>query len=124
VLAQLRRQQPNSQSSQGPGQTPQSQGNEGPTQQGQAQGQPQQSQQGEPGQPQPGQPGQAQQQGQQTQQQQAAAEAQRTLAEALKGLDKELSFDEAIKILDLLRRTQETQQPRPGIPGAQSGPDY
>ena len=41
VLAQLRRQQPNQQGGQGPGQTPQSQGNEGPTQQGQSQGQPQ-----------------------------------------------------------------------------------
>ena len=122
VLAQLRRQQPNQQGGQGPGQTPQSQGNQGPTQQGQSQGQPQ-PQQGEPGQPQPGQPGQGQQQGDPSQQQQAA-EAQRTLTEALKGLDKELSYEDAIKILDLLRRTQETQQARPSPPGAPAGPDY
>ena len=129
VLNQLRQQQPNQQQGQGQGQSPQSQGNEGPTQQGQGQGQqqppPQQQQQGEPGQGQPGQqqgqpqPGQPQQTPQQ-----ASAEAQRTLAEALKGLDQELSFEEAIRILDLLRRAQETQQPRPAPPNMPTGPDY
>lgn len=124
VLAQLRKQKPNDQSGQGQGQTPQSQGNEGPSQQGQSQGQPQpQQQQGEPGQPQPGQ-GQQPGQPSDAQSQQQAAEAQRTLQEALKGLDKELSFEDAIKILDLLRRTQETQQARPSSPSTPSGPDY
>ena len=119
----LRRQQPSQQQGQGPGQTPQSQGNEGPSQQGQEQsqqpGQQQQQQGGQQGQPppQPGQPG-------SQQAQQAARDAQRTLAEALRGLDQELSFEEAIRILDLLRRTQETQQPRSSSSGAPSGPDY
>jgi tetratricopeptide (TPR) repeat protein len=46
---------------------------------------------------------------------------QRTLAEALAGIDEELSFEDAIEILDLLREQQ--QAPR-AAPGGGSGPDY
>ena len=51
------------------------------------------------------------------------AELQRSLQEALQGLDDELSFEEAIEILDLLKQQQERpiQQSQPGAP---AGPDY
>jgi hypothetical protein len=46
---------------------------------------------------------------------------QRALAEALAGIDEELTFEEAIQILDLLRQQQERQLPGGG---EGSGPDY
>ena len=51
-----------------------------------------------------------------------SAEAlQRALADALAGIDEELTFEEAIQILDLLRQQQERQVP---APAGSSGPDY
>jgi Ca-activated chloride channel family protein len=47
---------------------------------------------------------------------------QRTLEEALRGIDEELTFEEAIAILDLLRQRQ--QSPRPGAGSGPAGPDY
>ena len=52
----------------------------------------------------------------------AGASIERSLAEALAGIDEDVSFDEAIEILDLLRQRQ--QAPRPGPGGSFSGPDY
>jgi Ca-activated chloride channel family protein len=49
------------------------------------------------------------------------SELQRALTDALSGIDGDLTYEEAIKILDLLRQQQERQVPAPG--GA-SGPDY
>ena len=46
---------------------------------------------------------------------------QRALADALAGIDEELTFEEAIQILDLLRQQQGRQLPAP--PGS-DGPDY
>jgi Ca-activated chloride channel homolog len=46
---------------------------------------------------------------------------QRALAEALAGIDEELTFEEAVRILDLLRQQQERQVPSPS---GSSGPDY
>jgi tetratricopeptide (TPR) repeat protein len=46
---------------------------------------------------------------------------QRALAEALAGIDEELTFEDAIQILDLLRQRQERQLP---APAGSSGPDY
>jgi len=51
----------------------------------------------------------------------SAESFQRTLEEALKGIDEDLTFEEAIAILDLLRQQQQTPR-SPGF-GA-SGPDY
>jgi Ca-activated chloride channel family protein len=51
----------------------------------------------------------------------AAESFERTLAEALAGIDEELTFEEAIAILDLLRQQQQT--PR-GPGGGPTGPDY
>jgi tetratricopeptide (TPR) repeat protein len=48
--------------------------------------------------------------------------SQRTLAQALAGIDEELTFEEAIEILDLLREQQQT--PRPGPGSRPAGPDY
>ena len=51
-----------------------------------------------------------------------SAEAlQRALGEALAGIDEELTFEEAVQILDLLRQQQERQVPNPA---GSSGPDY
>lgn len=52
---------------------------------------------------------------------QSADALQRALAEALRGIDEELTFEEAIQVLDLLRQQQERQVP---APGGSSGPDY
>ena len=52
----------------------------------------------------------------------SAPSIERTLAEALAGLDEEVSFEDAIEILDLLRQKQQTPQRSPG--GASSGFDY
>jgi len=50
---------------------------------------------------------------------------QRSLAEALKGLDQNLSVEDAVRILDLLRQEQQTQQVRPSnVPGASRAQDY
>jgi len=46
----------------------------------------------------------------------------RTLEEALAGIDEDVSFEEAIEILDLLR--EQRQQPRTSPGGSPSGPDY
>jgi Ca-activated chloride channel homolog len=46
----------------------------------------------------------------------------RDLAEALAGLDEEISPEEAIRILDLLREQRQTQTPGRQLPGG--GPDY
>jgi Ca-activated chloride channel family protein len=51
----------------------------------------------------------------------SSASIERSLAEALAGIDEDVSFDQAIEILDLLRLRQ--QAPRPA-PGSSSGPDY
>ncbi len=51
----------------------------------------------------------------------SASALQRELADALSGVNDNLSYEDAIKILDLLRQQQEKQLPAPG--GA-SGPDY
>ncbi len=51
-----------------------------------------------------------------------SAEAlQRALAEALSGIDDNLTYEEAVQILDLLRQQQERQLP---ASGGSSGPDY
>ena len=50
-----------------------------------------------------------------------AASLQRSLAEALAGIDENLSFEQAVEILDLLRQQQQAPQP---APGGSSGPDY
>jgi len=50
------------------------------------------------------------------------ASIERTLAQALAGIDEDLSFEEAIEILDLLRQQQQT--PRPAPSGGSTGPDY
>jgi tetratricopeptide (TPR) repeat protein len=52
----------------------------------------------------------------------SAESLQRTLEEALAGIDEELTFEEAIEILDLLR--QEQQIPRAGPGSGPAGPDY
>jgi Ca-activated chloride channel family protein len=52
----------------------------------------------------------------------SAESLQRTLEEALAGIDEELTFEEAIEILDLLR--QEQQVPRAGPGAGPAGPDY
>jgi len=52
-----------------------------------------------------------------------ADDLRRTLQEALRGMDDELTFEQAIEILDLLRQQQERQLP-PGPAGAPGGPDY
>ena len=50
------------------------------------------------------------------------ADARRALEEALRGIDQELTYEEAIQILDLLRQQQEQLQTGPGFRPA--GPDY
>jgi Ca-activated chloride channel family protein len=52
-----------------------------------------------------------------------SADLQRSLQEALRGMDEQLTFEQAIEILDLLRQQQERQLP-PGPAGAPGGPDY
>jgi Ca-activated chloride channel family protein len=100
----------------------------------------QQPQEGQPGDnPQPGQPtpqegtpqpgatpapGQGEPQPGSTPQQPSPAELQRSLQEALQGIDEELTFEEAVEILELLRQQQERQRPA-GAPGSTpTGPDY
>ncbi len=79
-------------------------------------------QQGQPGQPPPGPasapetPGSPQQPGAPQQ------DARRTLEEALAGLEDELTFEEAVRILDALRQQQ--QRPQRGVAGSTAGPDY
>ncbi len=51
------------------------------------------------------------------------AEVQRSLQDALRGIDENLSFEDAIQILDLLRQQQE-RPIQPSQPGSPSGPDY
>ena len=50
------------------------------------------------------------------------AAQQRALQDALRGLHQEISFEEAIRLLDLLRDAQTL--PRGGSSGPQAGPDY
>jgi Ca-activated chloride channel family protein len=52
---------------------------------------------------------------------QTAEDLQRALAEALSGIDGNLTFEQAVQILDLLRQQQERQLPGPGNA---TGPDY
>jgi hypothetical protein len=47
----------------------------------------------------------------------------RSLEEALRGLDEELTFEEAIRILDALREQQQRQR-QDQAPRGISGPDY
>jgi Ca-activated chloride channel family protein len=78
---------------------------------------------GEPGgSPQPGspEPGAGQTEG--TPQPGSATGSDRTLEEALAGIDEDVSFEEALEILDLLRERQ--QRPRTSPGGSPSGPDY
>lgn len=80
----------------------------------------------QPGQPQPGgAAGQPQQQTGNTGQppQGDAADVRRSLEEALAGIDQELSFEEAVEILDLIRQLQEQPRQAPGQ-GPSLGPDY
>lgn len=53
-----------------------------------------------------------------------SGDPRRELQEALRGLDQDVSFEEALRILDLLREQQERQ--RPQVPGSNRGlgPDY
>ena len=50
------------------------------------------------------------------------ASIERALAEALAGIDEEVSFEQAIEILDLLRQRQQTPERIPGAPSTE--PDY
>jgi len=52
----------------------------------------------------------------------AGAAARRSLAEALSGIDENLTFEEAVEVLDLLRQQQETSRRSGGA--AANGPDY
>ena len=54
---------------------------------------------------------------------QTPANIARQLEEALRGIDQELTFEEALLILDLLQEQQQTQT-LPGAGGSQQGPDY
>jgi Ca-activated chloride channel family protein len=75
-------------------------------------------------QPQPGTPATPTPPSEQQQQQSTEQNLQsfRDLIEALRGIDEDLTFGEAVHILDLLREQQ--QQQRPDRPGAAPGPDY
>ncbi len=53
---------------------------------------------------------------------QSRASIERSLAEALAGIDEEVSFEQAIEILDLLRQRQQTPEGVPGAPSTE--PDY
>jgi Ca-activated chloride channel family protein len=53
----------------------------------------------------------------------SATELQRSLEEALRGISENLTFEEAQRILDLLREQQQRQR-LPGGSGAPAGPDY
>ena len=53
----------------------------------------------------------------------SAAETRRSLLDALRGIDDEITFEEATRILDLLRQQQQ-RQPSSGAPGLPMGPDY
>jgi tetratricopeptide (TPR) repeat protein len=96
-------------------------------QSGEGPGQPQQTsgQQGEPQQPSPGQPSGSPSPGAQPSgtPQPTPAEVQRSLQEALRGIDEQLTFEQALEILNLLRQQQERQQPS-SQPGSAGGPDY
>ena len=52
----------------------------------------------------------------------APGSAPRTLEEALRGIDRDFTFEEAIEILELLRQQQ--AQPLPGPPSLSTEPDY
>jgi tetratricopeptide (TPR) repeat protein len=90
-------------------------------------GEPAPGENGEPGQnaePQPGQPapgGQPQPGGIPERGQMSPQELQRALEEALRGIDDEVTFEEAVRILDLLRQQQERRIIPRGTP---VGPDY
>ncbi len=116
LLAMRLRDQQEQQPAPGPSQDGQ-QGEQAPGQSGEQGGQ-QQGQAGTPGQQQ----GQGQTQGQ-SQGQPDAAAIERSLREALAGLDDDLTFEEAIHILDLLRQQREAQQ-RPTGGQQSTGPDY
>ena len=91
--------------------------------QGQGPGQQQPQDQGQPGQGQPAGPQQEQAQpGQAPGQPPPPSDPRRDLTEALRGIDEELSFEQAVRILDLLRQQQ--QRPRPAGANPSSGPDY
>lgn len=74
---------------------------------------------GPPGPPTPG----AQPPGPQPPNAQPPGDALRELQEALRGIDDDVSFEEAIRILDLLREQQQRQR-QDQSPGPASGPDY
>jgi Ca-activated chloride channel family protein len=90
-------------------------------------GQPQQlsEQQGQPQQPMPGQPAGSPQPGAAPTgtPQPTPAQIERSLQDALRGLDEAITFEQALEILNLLRQQQERQQPS-SQPGGSSGPDY
>jgi tetratricopeptide (TPR) repeat protein len=110
-------------------QDPGQQGQPQPGQSGDEGDQPQQpgGEGGEPQQPQDqqGQPGADQQPGQADQQpgQPGASDVQRQLQDALRGLNENLTYEEAQRILDLLQQQQQ-QQRLPGGSTTPSGPDY
>jgi Ca-activated chloride channel family protein len=116
-----------------PGQAPGQQPQPGaqPSQPGQPQeGQPAPGQEGPQGPGEPDQPGAGQQQGTPPGEPSTTPPPsdaptpaqQRALQDALRGLDQELSFEEAIRLLDLLRDAQ--NNPRGGSSSPQGGPDY
>ncbi|MGE0056422.1 MAG: VWA domain-containing protein [Dehalococcoidia bacterium] len=116
---------------------------EDPEQQGQQPGAPQGDQNGQPQQPQPGQngedgaqqpqdgqqpgdPGSGQQPNQSDQQpgqSGSSSDVQRQLEEALRGLNENLTYEQAQRILDLLQEQQQGQRV-PGGGTTPSGPDY
>jgi len=59
----------------------------------------------------------------QTDRQPSAADVQRSLQEALRGIDQDFSFEDAVRVLQLLEQMHQTRQPAAG-PGTSSGPDY
>jgi tetratricopeptide (TPR) repeat protein/Mg-chelatase subunit ChlD len=106
---------------------PESEPPAGQQQPGQGDGE-QQDGEPQPGEEGPSEPGQSQDQGapggqpQDGDQQMSPADVRRALAEALAGLEDEISPEEAIRILDLLRQQREIQAPGRQSPGG--GPDY
>jgi len=107
------------------GQPPSGQQQDGGEQPGQEMGQPGGDQPGANTGPSDtqGPPGQAPSDQGRTGQQPSAAAIQRSLQEALRGIDQDFSFEDAVRVLQLLEQMHQARQPSTG-PGAPSGPDY
>jgi Ca-activated chloride channel family protein len=108
LVGMLQEQQQQEQQPPGAGEQPQPQPEPG-----------EQPQEEPPGPPAPG----PQQPGTQTPDGQPPVDPVRELQEALRGIDEEVTFEEAIRILDLLREQQQRQR-QDASPGPSSGPDY